>query len=80
LQTADGTTAATARDGSIDTRFARLPEVTFDLLWLLRDDIPADVQPVLGLHNLIDLLTVTFDGTMRPGAFMGCMEFVTRPG
>jgi hypothetical protein len=80
LQTADGTTAATVRDGSLDCRFARLREVTFDLLWLFRDDIPADVQPVLGLHNLIDLLTVTFDGTPRPGALMGCMEFATRPG
>jgi len=79
LQTADGTTAATVRDGSIDTRFARLPEITFDLLWLFRDDIPATVEPVLGLHNLIDLLTVTFDGTMRPGAMMGVIEFVTRP-
>jgi hypothetical protein len=79
FETADGTTAAVVRDGSLDLRFARLPEVTFDLLWLFRDDIPGDVQPVLGLHNVIDLLTVVFDGTPRPGAAMGYMEFITRP-
>ncbi|HYH67169.1 MAG TPA: retropepsin-like aspartic protease [Urbifossiella sp.] len=80
VQTADCTTAAVVRDGSLDTRFARLREVTFDLLWLFRDDIPPTVEPVLGLHNLIDLFTVTFDGTPRPDTLMGFMEFVTRTG
>ena len=65
------------RDADFTIRFPRLPELTFDLLWLLRDDLPLDAPAMLGLHNAVDLLNILFDGTPRPDGLMGCMEFAT---
>ena len=78
VETADGTTTALVRDGELKVRFLRLPERIFSLKWWFRDDLADDVQPLLGLHNTVDLLTLVFDGTPRPDGLMGCMEFITR--
>ena len=76
--TANGLQSVLVRDADYLLQFPRLPECTFDLRWLLRDDLPLDAPVLLGLHNTVDLLSILFDGTMRPDAFMGCMEFATR--
>jgi hypothetical protein len=73
-------TRSVVRDGAITLRFLALPEVEFGLKCLFRDDVPAEVGPVLGLHNTVDLMTLVFDGTPRPGARMGYPEVITRPG
>ncbi len=78
LLTANGRQASVVRDADFAVRFPRMPELTFDLLWLLRDDLPIDAPALLGLHNTVDLLSVLFDGTPRPDGLMGCMEFATR--
>lgn len=78
LLTANGRQAAVVRDADYSVRFPRMPELTFDLLWLLRDDLPLDAPALLGLHNTIDLLNILFDGTPRPDGLMGCMEFAAR--
>lgn len=78
LLTASGLQPSVVRDADFAVRFPRMPELTFDLLWLLRDDLPIDAPALLGLHNTVDLLSVLFDGTPRPDGLMGCMEFATR--
>jgi hypothetical protein len=78
LLTANGAQPVTVRDADYLLRFPRLPERTFDLRWLLRDDLTVDGPVLLGLHNTVDLLSILFGGTMRPDGFMGCMEFVAR--
>ena len=83
LRTATGLIDVPITDGEIHLRFPQLPERTFRLKCMFRDQ-PADVPPVLGLHNLIDLITIRFDGTPMPNAgpthpgdgLMGSMEFV----
>ena len=83
LRTATGLVNVPITDGEIHLRFPQLPERTFRLKCMFRDQ-SADVPPVLGLHNLIDLITIRFDGTPLPNAgpthpgdgLMGSMEFV----
>jgi hypothetical protein len=83
LITATGTIDVPATQGEIRLWFDRLPERTLELLCIFRDQ-PDGVPPLLGLHNLIDLVTVRFDGTPLPHAgpshpedgMMGSMEFV----
>lgn len=83
LRTAAGLIDAPVHDGELHVRFPQLPGQTFRLKCLFRDQ-PPDVPPLLGLHNTIDLMTITFDGSSRPHAgamrpddgFMGSMLFV----
>jgi hypothetical protein len=78
LLTAAGPKASVVRDADFTIRFPRMPELSFDLLWLLRDDLPLDAPALLGLHNTVDLLNILFDGAPRPDGLMGCMEFAAR--
>ena len=86
--TADGRRASVVRDGELHLRFPQLLGQTFRLKCLFRDNQPAGVPPVLGLHNTLDLLGIRFDGTTMPSAgpahpedgFMGYVEFTTRDG
>jgi hypothetical protein len=78
LLTANGPHAVAVRDAVYAVRFPRLPERTFELLWLLRDDLPVSAPVLLGLHNTVDLVSILFDGEMRPDGFMGCIEFSAR--
>lgn len=83
LRTATGLVEVPIHDGELHLRFLQLPERTFRLKCIFRDQ-PAEVPPVLGLHNTLDLMTLTFDGTSLPSAgplcpddgFMGSMEFI----
>ena len=82
LDTAGGTVRGGVTLGEIRLRFVRFPERCFTLLCLFRDQ-PDTVPPLLGLHNVIDLMTIRFDGTSLPrtgpphpeDGFMGSMQF-----
>ena len=76
LRTAEGVVDSLVRDGELTLRFPQMPERELALKWVFRDDQPAAVPAVLGLHNTIDLMSILFDGTKRPDGFMGCMEFM----
>jgi hypothetical protein len=54
-----------------------MPEYEFTLAWVIVEDADRAPPPLLGLHNLLDAVRFTFDGTLEPPAFMGHMRFET---
>jgi hypothetical protein len=76
LRTATGLIQEVVRDCELHIRFPQLREQSFRLKCIFRDAQPSGVPPVLGLHNTIELISILFDGTRRPDAFMGCMMFI----
>jgi hypothetical protein len=75
--TANELISEVVRDIDLRIRFARMPEHVFNLAWNLVDTADELTPPLLGLHNLLDAVRFTFDGSLEPAACMGHMRFET---
>lgn len=79
LNTANGTVRSTVYDGELKLQFDACPGHTSRLFCLFSENYTPAAPILLGLHDLIEVFRVTFDGTRSPGSELGCVTFATYP-
>ncbi len=79
LNTANGAVRSTVYDGELKLQFDACPGHTFRLFCLFSENHMPAAPILLGLHDLIEVFRVTFDGTRSPGSELGRVTFATHP-
>jgi hypothetical protein len=71
VNTAAGFRAGAVHDGDLRIRFPQLPGHVFRFYCMFAEATPPVVAPVFGLHDLLAVFRVTFDGSPRPESPFG---------
>lgn len=79
LYTANGAVRSTVYDGELKLQFDACPGHTFRMFCLFSENHAPAAPILLGLHDLIEVFRVTFDGTRSPGLEMGHLTLATYP-